>query len=205
MTATATLALHRLGLVDYQQAWELQRHHVDQVANGAPGRVLLLEHPPVFTAGRRTEAHERPFDGTEVIEVDRGGKITWHGPGQIVGYPIIALPESVGVVDYVRQLEEIIINTVAEFGLTGERVSGRSGVWIEQSRKIAAIGVRVARGVTMHGFAININPDMSWYERIVPCGISDAGVTSMARELNREITVDEVLPILEKQITKVLA
>lgn len=128
MTATATLALHRLGLVDYQQAWELQRHHVDQVANGAPGRVLLLEHPPVFTAGRRTEAHERPFDGTEVIEVDRGGKITWHGPGQIVGYPIIALPESVGVVDYVRQLEEIIINTVAEFGLTGERVSGRSGV-----------------------------------------------------------------------------
>lgn len=205
MTTTTTLALHRLGLVEYHQAWELQRQHHDAVAQGEQGRVLLLEHPPVFTAGRRTEPHERPFDGTPVVEVDRGGKITWHGPGQIVGYPIIALPESVGVVDYVRQLEEIVIKTIADFGLTGSRVEGRSGVWIEDSRKIAAIGVRVARGVTMHGFALNVDPDMSWYDRIVPCGISDAAVTSMARELFRSITIDEVLPHLEVQILKELS
>lgn len=205
MSATATLAIQRLGLLEYHQAWELQRQHADEVAAGAPGRVLLLEHPPVFTAGRRTEAHERPFDGTPVVDVDRGGKITWHGPGQIVGYPIIALAETVGVVDYVRQLESIIIATCAEFGIAGHRVDGRSGVWVDNQRKIAAIGVRVARGVTTHGFAINVNPDMSWYERIVPCGIADAGVTSMRQELQREISVDEVLPHLERHIQEVLA
>lgn len=203
--ATATLQIEHLGLMEYHRAWDVQREHADQVAAGAAGRVLLLEHPPVFTAGRRTEPHERPVDGTPVVEVDRGGKITWHGPGQIVGYPIIALAEHVGVVDYVRQLESLIIATCAEFGLVGERVAGRSGVWIAGQRKIAAIGVRVARGVTTHGFALNINPDMSWYERIVPCGISDAGVTSMAIELQRDITTDEVLPVLEKQIMKELA
>lgn len=203
--ATATLQIEHLGLMEYHRAWEVQKAHADQVVAGAPGRVLLLEHPPVFTAGRRTEPHERPVDGTPVVEVDRGGKITWHGPGQIVGYPIIALAEHVGVVDYVRQLESLIIATCSEFGLVGERVAGRSGVWIAGQRKIAAIGVRVARGVTTHGFALNVNPDMSWYERIVPCGISDAGVTSMAIELQRNITVDEVLPVLEAQIMKELA
>lgn len=205
MTATATLALHRLGLVDYHQAWELQRQHHDEVAGGQSGRVLLLEHPPVFTAGRRTEVHERPIDGTPVVDVDRGGKITWHGPGQIVGYPIVALAETVGVVDYVRQLEEIVIETVAEFGIVGARVQGRSGVWVDGGRKIAAIGVRVARGVTMHGFALNVDPDMSWYDRIVPCGISDAAVTSMTLELKRSVTINEVLPVLESHILKVLS
>lgn len=204
MQTLTTLSFHRLGLVEYHQAWELQRAHADQVAAGAPGRVLLLEHPPVFTAGRRTEPHERPFDGTPVIDVDRGGKITWHGPGQIVGYPIIALAESVGVVDYVRQLESIIIKVCADFGLSGQRVEGRSGVWIEGNRKIAAIGVRVARGVTTHGFALNVNPDMSWYERIIPCGISDAGVTSMTRELKTELSVADVMPVLETRIQEVL-
>lgn len=202
--ALSDLRIERLGLLDYQEAWQLQRDHVDAVATGESNRVLLLEHPPVFTAGRRTEPHERPFDGTPVIDVDRGGKITWHGPGQIVGYPIIALPESVGVVDYVRQLEALIIATCADFDLKADRVAGRSGVWIEQSRKIAAIGVRVTRNITMHGFALNVNPDMSWYDRIIPCGISDAGVTSMKEELAREITIDEVLPVLERRLVEEL-
>lgn len=198
------LSLIRLGLIDYLEAWQLQREHLAQVAEGAVNRVLLLEHPPVFTAGRRTEPHERPFDGTPVIDVDRGGKITWHGPGQIVGYPIIALPESVGVVDYVRQLESLIIKTCNDFGIDSGRVTGRSGVWINGDRKIAAIGVRVARGVTMHGFALNVNPDLSWYDRIVPCGISDAAVTSIEQELGRTVSVADVLPVLERRIVEEL-
>lgn len=200
------MIVERLGLIEYQAALVLQRAHHSAVVSGESGRLLLLEHPPVFTAGRRTEPHERPFDGSPVIEVDRGGKITWHGPGQIVGYPILTLPEGMGVVDYVRLLEEVLIDTCAHFGLLAGRVSGRSGVWIDGVRKIAAIGVRVERNVTLHGFALNVNPDLSWYDRIVPCGISDASVTSMAAELApNAVAIDHVLPVVEEIFGKAFA
>jgi lipoyl(octanoyl) transferase len=167
--------------------------------------VLLLEHPSVYTAGRRTEAWERPVDGTPVIDVDRGGKITWHGPGQLVGYPILQLPDPMDVVAYVRRMERVLIEVCAELGLPTGQVTGRSGVWVAAdergpARKVAAIGVRVAQRVTLHGFALNCNPDLSWFDRIVPCGIADAGVTSLTAELGREITVAEVLPVVEKQL-----
>ncbi len=187
--------------VDYTQAWELQRAvHARVVSGEQPDTVLLLEHPPVFTAGKRTEPHERPWDGTPVIDVDRGGKITWHGPGQLVGYPIVRLGDPVDVVAYVRRLEAAMIGICAHFGLAAERVEGRTGVWLppdgaRRSRKIAAIGIRVAQGVTMHGFAINCDPDLSWFSRIVPCGIADADVTSLTAELDRDVPVAEVLPI----------
>ena len=216
-----------------------------------PRHLLLLEHPPVYTAGRRTADDERPLDGTPVVDVDRGGKITWHGPGQLVGYPIQKLPRPVDVVAHVRRLEEALIRTCAEFGLETSRVEGRSGVWLlgeprqaaaqhpllgglsldfdprlqdeefdprlngpeyapsnagqrREDRKIAAIGIRVAKGVTMHGFALNVNPDNNWFDRIIPCGIRDAGVASLASELGRDVTIDEVLPVAERHLGDVL-
>jgi lipoyl(octanoyl) transferase len=199
--------------VDYLAAWDLQRDvHAAVAASERPGTVLLLEHPPVFTAGKRTEPHERPLDagGAAVIDVDRGGKITFHGPGQLVGYPIVRLPEHVKVVDYVRRVEEALIAVCADFGVTTARVPGRSGVWLRADdrgpeRKIAAIGIRVSRGVTMHGFALNCDVDLGWYDRFVPCGIADAGVTSLTRELGRDVAVAEVLPSVQRHLTDYLA
>lgn len=195
--------------VDYQRAWDLQRElHARVAAGEAPDTVLLLEHAPVYTAGRRTAPHERPFDGTPVIDVDRGGKITWHGPGQLVGYPIVRLADPVDVVAYVRRLEQALIAVCAQFGVTAGRVEGRSGVWIPadgrgRERKLAAIGIRVAQGVTMHGFALNCDPDLSWYTRIVPCGIPDADTTSLSAELDRDVTVAEVLAVVEHELDAV--
>ena len=191
--------------VPYEQAWELQRTVHAGVVAGEPGTVLLLEHPPVYTAGRRTEPLERPFDGTPVIDVDRGGKITWHGPGQLVGYPILRLPSPVDVVAHVRRIEALVIDVCAELGLATAQVDGRSGVWVladerGPDRKVAAIGIRVAEGVTMHGFAINCDCDLTWFDRIVPCGIADASVTSLSRELGRDVTVAEVLPLVERRL-----
>jgi lipoyl(octanoyl) transferase len=196
--------------VDYVAAWDLQREvHSSVAAGGGPDTVLLLEHPPVFTAGTRTAPHERPFDGTPVIDVDRGGKVTFHGPGQLVGYPIVRLPEHVYVVDYLRRLEEALIRTCAELGLATARVPGRSGVWLKEDgqgpeRKLAAIGVRVSRRVTMHGFALNCDVDLGWFDRFVPCGISDAAVTSLSAELGRDVTVPEVAPIAERHLADLL-
>ncbi|MFE4366643.1 lipoyl(octanoyl) transferase LipB [Streptomyces sp. NPDC056835] len=235
--------------VEYQEAWQEQRRvHAARFADEIPDTCLLLEHPPVYTAGRRTADSERPLDGTPVVDVDRGGKITWHGPGQLVGYPILKLPRPVDVVAHVRRLEEALIRAAAEFGLETSRVEGRSGVWVlgdpvaerpavgrlsldfdprvadeefdprlngpeyapsnagqrREDRKLAAIGIRVAKGVTMHGFSFNVNPDNTWFDRIVPCGIRDAGVTSLAYELGREITVEEVVPVVERQLRDVL-
>ncbi|MFE7843222.1 lipoyl(octanoyl) transferase LipB [Streptomyces sp. NPDC057474] len=233
--------------VEYQEAWDEQRRvHAARFADEAPDTVLLLEHPPVYTAGRRTADNERPLDGTPVIDVDRGGRITWHGPGQLVGYPIQKLPRPVDVVAHVRRLEEALIRTCAEFGVETNRVEGRSGVWVlgdpverrlgglsldldprmtddefdprmngpeyapsnagqrREDRKIAAIGIRVAKGVTMHGFALNVNPDNKWFDRIIPCGIRDAGVASLAGELGRDIDIAEVLPVAERHLRDVL-
>nr|WP_206313817.1 lipoyl(octanoyl) transferase LipB [Streptomyces coryli] len=234
--------------VEYQAAWQEQRQvHSARFADEIPDTCLLLEHPPVYTAGRRTAENERPLDGTPVVDVDRGGKITWHGPGQLVGYPILKLPRPVDVVAHVRRLEEALIRTATEFGVETTRIEGRSGVWVlgdpveqklgglsldldprmqdddeydprlagpeyapsnagqrREDRKLAAIGIRVAKGVTMHGFAINVNPDNTWFDRIVPCGIRDAGVTSLSNELGREVPVAEVLPVVEKHLRAVL-
>jgi len=204
------LRMIRAGLVPYEQAWQRQRElHAAVVAGTAPDTVLLLEHPPVYTAGRRTEAFERPSDGTPVIDVDRGGKITWHGPGQLVGYPIVRLPHPMDVVAYVRRVEGVLIDVCADLGVPTGQVDGRSGVWLpadetRPERKIAAIGIRVVRGVTLHGFAINCDPDLTWFDRIVPCGIADAGVTSLAAELGRDVPVDEVLPIVERRLPALL-
>jgi lipoyl(octanoyl) transferase len=198
--------------MDYNTAWELQRQVHARVVDGHPGTVLLLEHPPVFTCGKRTDAHERPADagGAAVIDVDRGGKITFHGPGQLVGYPIVRLPDHVRVVDYVRRVEEALIGACRDLGVTTARVPGRSGVWLKADdrgpeRKVGAIGIRVSRGVTMHGFALNCDVDLAWYDRFVPCGISDAGVTSLSVELGRDVTVPEVAPIVEHHLRDMLA
>ena len=200
----SAIALSRHGLVDYQQAWESQKAIHQEVADGLrPNTLLLLEHPSVFTAGRRTEESEKPTDGTPVIEVDRGGRITWHGPGQLVGYPIVKLINPTELVGFVREIEAGLMSVCADLGLATERIDGRSGVWVRDSngdRKIAAIGVRVAQGVTMHGFAINVNPDLSSFKSIIPCGITDAGVTSLEIELNRAITIEEVSPLVERHI-----
>jgi lipoyl(octanoyl) transferase len=174
--------------------------------------VLLLEHPPVFTCGKRTDPHERPLDpgGAEVLDVDRGGKITFHGPGQLVGYPIVRLPDHVRVVDYVRRVEEALIRACHDLGVETARVPGRTGVWLRADatrpeRKIAALGIRVSRGVTMHGFALNCDVDLGWFDRFVPCGISDAGVTSLSAELGRDVRVAEVLPVVERHLDELLA
>ncbi|WP_326599420.1 lipoyl(octanoyl) transferase LipB [Streptomyces sp. NBC_01803] len=240
--------------VEYHAAWQEQRRvHTARFADEIPDTCLLLEHQPVYTAGRRTEDSERPLDGTPVIDVDRGGKITWHGPGQLVGYPIVKLPRPVDVVAHVRRLEDAIIRVCADFGLETTRVEGRSGVWVlgdavddgrergrgglgglsldfdprlhdeefdprlsgpeyapsnagqrGEDRKLCAIGIRVAKGVTMHGFSLNCDPDNTWFDRIVPCGIRDAGVTSLSQELGRTVTVTEVLPVVEKHLGAVL-
>ncbi len=199
--------------IDYVAAWDLQRElHAQVVAGELDDTVLLLEHPAVFTASRRTEAHERPADpgGAPIIEVDRGGKITFHGPGQLVGYPIVRLPDHVKVVDYVRRLEEAIIATCADFGVTTARFPGRTGVWLRADdrgpeRKIAAIGIRVRSGVAMHGFSLNCDVDLSWYDRFVPCGIADAGVTSLSAELDRDVPVREVLESVRRHLGELLA
>jgi len=197
------MLVRRLGLVPYEEGWRLQQALHAQVVAGAEDIALLLEHPPVYTAGKRTQPWERPVDGTPVVDVDRGGKITWHGPGQITGYPILRLASRLDVVDYVRRLEGMLIDVCAEVGLTTDRVPGRSGVWTtDGARKVAAIGIRVARGVTMHGFALNCDPDLTAFDRIVPCGISDAGVTSLTRELGRTVGVDDVLPLLELELPR---
>jgi lipoyl(octanoyl) transferase len=199
------------GLVPYEQAWHQQRElHAAVVAGTQPDTVLLLEHPSVFTAGRRTEPWERPMDGTPVVDVDRGGKITWHGPGQLVGYPIVRLPDPIDVVAYVRRIETVLIAVCAEFGVPAVRIEGRSGAWITADdrgpdRKIAAIGIRVAQGVTLHGFAINCDPDLTWFDRIVPCGIADAGVSSLTKELGRAVPVDEVRPVVERHLPALAA
>ena len=196
------LKVTELGVVDYLSAWKLQKQiHEDVVNLQSKNTLLLLEHPSVYTAGRRTQMQDRPLDSTPVIDVDRGGKITWHGLGQLVGYPIIKLKNSTDVVGFVRELETALISVCAEFGIKADRYCERSGVWIrdgKSDRKIAAIGLRVAKGVTMHGFALNINPDLSAYKKIVPCGITGAKVTSLTAELGREVSVNEVLPIVKK-------
>jgi lipoyl(octanoyl) transferase len=203
------IALTRAGLVPYLEALELQRAIHGEIVNGSRSNTLiLLEHPSVFTAGKRTSDEERPVDGTPVIDVDRGGKITWHGPGQLVGYPIIRLAKPTELVGFVREIEAALIKVCADFGIATQRIDGRSGVWVSDkkgARKIAAIGIRVAGGVTMHGFALNVNPDLSAFAHIIPCGISDADVTSMALELGRDIAIDEVLESVEKHICDSLA
>ena len=202
--ATGSLALTKAGLVDYDRALELQRSlHADISENQRPNTLLLLQHPPVYTAGRRTLESEKPTDGSPVIDVDRGGKITFHGPGQLVGYPIVRLKNPNDVVGFVREIENALIGVCEELGISAQRYCERSGVWIRDDhgdRKIAAIGIRVARGVTMHGFALNINPDLTYFDRIVPCGISDAQVTSVSKELKKDISVDEVEPIVERHL-----
>ena len=214
-----TLDFRMLGLgtehLDYRPTWDLQRElHAEVSAGRLPNTVLLLEHASVYTAGKRTEAHERPLDGTPVVDVDRGGKITWHGPGQLVAYPIVKLPQAVYVVDYVRRLEEAMIGLFADYGLATGRVKGRSGVWLPADpasgphrieRKIAAIGVRVAGGTTMHGVAINVDPDLAWFGKIIPCGLADAGVTSMAVELGRVPSLVEVAGVLRTHLEHLLA
>jgi lipoyl(octanoyl) transferase len=205
------LAVKRIGLdgnpIEYQAAWGLQRDmHQGVVAKSLPDSVLLLEHPSVYTAGRRTESFERPTDGTPVVDVDRGGKITWHGPGQLIGYPILHLPSPMDVVSHVRRLEDVLIGICDDFELATARIKGRSGVWVldsREDRKIAAIGVRVAQGVTMHGFALNCNNDLTWFDRIVPCGIRDAGVTTLSKELGLNITVEEVADRAEFHLHRV--
>lgn len=203
------IALKRAGVVAYLDALELQRSlHKEIAADLRENTLLLLEHPSVFTAGKRTQDHERPNDGSLVIDVDRGGKITWHGPGQLVGYPIVRLAKPTELVGFVREIESALISICQELGLAAERVEGRSGVWVVDdrgARKIAAIGIRVASGVSMHGFALNIDPDLSAYELIIPCGIDDASVTSLSKELGRSISTDEVLPIVEKHMYESLA
>ncbi|WP_327236940.1 lipoyl(octanoyl) transferase LipB [Streptomyces sp. NBC_01317] len=235
--------------VEYREAWQEQRRvHAARFADELPDTCLLLEHQSVYTAGRRTADSERPLDGTPVVDVDRGGKITWHGPGQLVGYPILKLPRPVDVIAHVRRLEDALIRVAAEFGVETSRVEGRSGVWVlgdpvadrpatggltldfdprlqddefdprmngpeyapsnagqrREDRKLAAIGIRIAKGVTMHGFSLNVNPDNTWFDKIVPCGIRDAGVTSLAYELGRDVTIAEVLPSVERHLRDVL-
>lgn len=210
---TGALIIDHVGFgeatVEYRKAWQMQRElHARVAAGDAPDTVLLLEHEPVYTAGKRTAPYERPMDGAPVVDVDRGGRITWHGPGQLVGYPIVRLAEPVDVVAYVRRLEQALILTCGELGVEATRIEDRSGVWIPadsrgRERKIAAVGIRVAQGVTMHGFALNCDPDLSWFTRIVPCGIPDADVTSLSVECTRRVGIPEVLPVVERHLAAV--
>jgi lipoyl(octanoyl) transferase len=197
-STTTPIDIRRLGAVGYQAAWQLQRELADARVAGGPDTLLLLEHPSVYTAGRRTLPDERPVDNTPVVDTDRGGKITWHGPGQLVGYPIIGLAEPLDVVNFVRRLEESMIKVCAGLGLEAGRIEGRSGVWVPSdgrrpARKIGAIGIRVSRATTLHGFALNCDCDLHAFSAIVPCGISDAGVTSLTAELGRPVSVADVM------------
>ena len=214
VTTTTQMQIMRLGFgpeaVEYSATWELQRRiHAQVVSGDAPDTLLLLEHQSVYTAGRRTEDFERPFDSTPVVDVDRGGKITWHGPGQLVGYPIFRLGSPVDVIAHVRRIERMLADVCHAFGLDAQQVKGRSGVWITPAsggpdRKVAAIGIRVAEGVTMHGFALNCNCDLTAFDRIVPCGISDAEVTSLSRELGRDVQVEELISMIEDRVHMML-
>lgn len=196
--------ISNLGTIDYLAAWKLQKEIAECVVDGSqPNTLLLLQHPSVYTAGRRTLEVDRPSDNTPVIDVDRGGKITWHGMGQLVGYPIVKLKNPTDVVGFVRHLETALIDICAELGVQTVRYCERSGVWVRDAagdRKIAAIGIRVAKGVTTHGFSLNVNPDLSAYNQIIPCGITDASVTSLSKELQKEVSVEQVQPIVEKHI-----
>ncbi len=193
--------------VDYEAAWQTQREvHAAVAAGQRPETVLLLEHSSVFTAGKRTEEYEKPTDGTPVINVDRGGKITWHGPGQLVGYPIMRLPEPIDVVGYVRWLEQVLIDTIAEFGVTGQRVGGRSGVWVDvngEFEKVAAIGIRVAEKTTMHGFALNCDNSLQPYDTIVACGISDARTTTLEILTGKKITPAMAAEVVKKHLGQI--
>ena len=196
-SSATPVQIRQLGSIDYLDAWQLQRELADARVAGGPDTLLLLEHAAVYTAGSRTQAHERPPTDIPVIDTDRGGKITWHGPGQLVGYPVIGLAEPLDVVNYVRRLEQSLISVCADLGLGAGRVAGRSGVWLppgagRPARKIAAIGIRVARGTTLHGFALNCDCDLDAYSAIVPCGIPDAGVTSLSAELDRRVSVEDI-------------
>ncbi|WP_326947305.1 lipoyl(octanoyl) transferase LipB [Amycolatopsis sp. NBC_01307] len=208
--STEPVDVRELGTIDYAEAWELQRSALTARADGTAGdTMLLLQHPSVYTAGKRTEPADRPTDGTPVIDVDRGGKITWHGPGQLVGYPIVKLADPIDVVHYVRRLEEALIHVCDQLGVHTGRVEGRSGVWIPADergieRKIAAIGIRVQRGVTMHGFELNCDADLAAFDSIVPCGIRDAGVTSLSYELRKDVSVEAVLPLARDAVLAAL-
>ncbi|MFD1078003.1 lipoyl(octanoyl) transferase LipB [Longispora fulva] len=214
VTQTAPIEVVRAGVVDYMAAWDEQRRIHEAVASGAAtDTILLLEHPSVYTAGKRTEPWDRPVDGTPVIDVDRGGKITWHGPGQLVGYPIMKLDSKLDVIAYVHRVEAMLVTVFAEFGVAtatiSERKERRGAVWVLEDergpdRKLAAIGIRVASGVTQHGFSINCDPDMTAFDKIVPCGIRDAGVTSLTQELGRDVPVSEVLPVVERHLGMLL-
>jgi lipoyl(octanoyl) transferase len=208
-SASSPIEVRRLGTIDYREAWDVQRAVADARVAGGPDTLLLLEHPPTYTAGKRTEPRERPVDGTPVVDTDRGGKITWHGPGQLVGYPIVGLAEPLDVVKFVRRLEDSLMSVCAALGVATTRVEGRSGVWIpadglRPERKIAAIGIRVARATTLHGFALNCDCDLGAYANIVPCGITDAGVTSLTAETGRRITVDDVVDGVAESVRNAL-
>jgi lipoyl(octanoyl) transferase len=207
--ADSAVEVRRLGTIDYQSAWQLQREIAEARIAGGPDTLLLLQHPAVYTAGKRTEPHERPVDGTPVVDTDRGGKITWHGPGQLVGYPIIGLTEPLDVVNFVRRLEEALIAVCGQLGLTTGRVAGRSGVWVPAdargpARKVGAIGIRVAHGTTLHGFALNCDCDLSAFSSIIPCGIADAGVTSLTEELGYHVGVDDVMDRVTQSVCDAL-
>jgi len=206
--SASQIEINHLGLLEYESALELQRKiHLEVASGNRPNTLLMLEHPSVYTAGKRTQAFEFPNDGTPVISVDRGGRITWHGPGQLVGYPIVKLLKPSELVGFVRTIEGALIKVCSDFGINAVRIDDRSGVWISDAkgdRKIAAIGIRVASGVTMHGFALNVDPDLAAFSQIVPCGIDDADVTSMAIELKREIYISEVSPVVEKYLLEAL-
>ena len=209
-----SLTFARAGFLPYDEAWAWQREtHALRATDAIVDTVLLVEHEPVFTAGRRTNSWERPTDGTRVVEVDRGGRITWHGPGQLTGYPIVKLPPMadtgrggiVDVVAYVRRLEDALMRVCSDLGLDTMRIDDKTGVWVTgTNRKVAAIGVRVARGVTMHGFALNCANDLSWYDRIVACGLPEASATSLSAELGRDVSIDEVLPLVEQHLSSTL-
>ena len=205
----SAIASQRLGLIDYEEALKIQRQvHQEVVEKLSPSTLILLQHPPVFTAGRSTLDSERPIDGSKVVDVDRGGKITFHGPGQIVGYPIVKLKKPNDVVGFVRQLEKALIQICQDFNIEGQTYCERSGVWVRDERgdrKIAAIGIRVAKGVTMHGFALNVNPDLSYFDRIIPCGIADAQVTSMEKELNQNISLEQIQEVVEARMKQSLS
>jgi lipoyl(octanoyl) transferase len=206
--SASQIEVNHLGLLEYESALELQRKiHMEVASGNRPNTLLMLEHPSVYTAGKRTQAFEFPNDGTPVINVDRGGRITWHGPGQLVGYPIVKLLKPTELVGFVRTIEGALIKVCSDFGINAVRIDDRSGVWISDikgDRKIAAIGIRVASGVTMHGFALNVAPDLAAFSQIVPCGIDDAAVTSMAVELKREIEISEISPVVEKYLLEAL-